>query len=59
MTGPSNAAELNEALLTLQEGPLSTEEMQRTREIGQHVRAQRTLYQRLRAGRGTLLSGYS
>jgi len=59
MTGPSNAAQLQEALATLDEGPLSLDEMKRVSEIGQYVRAQRTFYQRLRAGRGTLLSGNS
>ena len=59
MSGPSNATELREALATLDEGPLLPEEDQRVRAIGAHVRAQRTLYQRLRAGRANLLSGQS
>ena len=59
MSGPRNAAELHEALATLHEGPLLPEEEQRVRAIGAHVRAQRTLYQRLRAGRANLLSGHS
>jgi len=59
MTGPSNAEHVREALMTLEEGPLQAEELQRIRAIGEHVRAQRTLYQKLRAGRGTLLSGKS
>jgi hypothetical protein len=59
MSGPRNAAELHEALATLNEGILLPEEEQRVRAIGAHVRAQRTLYQRLRAGRANLLSGQS
>jgi len=59
MTGPRNGAELREALTTLDEGPLSPEEMAHVRRIGQYVRAQRSLYQKLRAGRGALLSGNS
>ena len=59
MTGPRNGAELREALTTLDEGPLSLEEMAHVRRIGQHVRGQRSLYQKLRAGRGALLSGNS
>ena len=59
MTGPRNENELREALATMQEGPLSPEEEQRVRAIGLHVRAQRTLYQRMRAGRGAVLSGDS
>ena len=59
MSGPRNGGELREALATLQEGPLSPDEEQRVRAIGLHVRAQRTLYQRMRAGRGTVLSGGS
>ena len=59
MTGPRNAAELREALAALDEGPLSLEEDQRVRAIGQHVRAQRSFYQRIRAGRESVLSGHS
>jgi aryl-alcohol dehydrogenase-like predicted oxidoreductase len=59
MSGPRNATELSEALATLDEGPLSTEEMERVRSVGAYVRAQRTLYQRLRAGRESLLAGRS
>jgi predicted aldo/keto reductase-like oxidoreductase len=59
MSGPRNAGELHEALATLAEGPLLPEEEQHVRAIGAHVRAQRTLYQRLRAGRANLLSGQS
>jgi predicted aldo/keto reductase-like oxidoreductase len=59
MSGPRNAAEMREALATLEEGPLSPEEEARVRTIGMHVRAQRTWYQRLRAGRAALLSGHS
>jgi predicted aldo/keto reductase-like oxidoreductase len=59
MCGPRNADELREALATLDEGPLSAEELERVRAIGSYVRAQRTLYQRLRAGRESLLSGNS
>jgi aryl-alcohol dehydrogenase-like predicted oxidoreductase len=59
MTGPRNAAELREAVAALDEGPLSSEEEQHVRAIGQHVRAQRSLYQRVRAGRGTVLAGHS
>jgi len=59
MTGPRNAAELSEALTTLDEGPLSPEALQHVRAIGQHVRAQRSFYQKLRSGRGSLLSGSS
>jgi len=39
MTGPKNAAELEEALAALDEGPLSAEEMARLRRIGEFVRA--------------------
>ena len=39
MTGPKNAAELEEALAALDEGPLSPEEMARVRRIGEFVRA--------------------
>jgi len=39
MTGPKNAAELEEALAALDEGPLSAEEMARVRRIGDFVRA--------------------
>jgi len=39
MTGPKNAAQLEEALAALDEGPLSTEEMARVRQIGEFVRA--------------------
>jgi len=59
MSGPRNAAEMHEALATLQEGPLLPEQEERVRAIGRHVRAQRSLYQRLRAGRASLLSGQS
>jgi aryl-alcohol dehydrogenase-like predicted oxidoreductase len=59
MTGPRNATELREALAALDEGPLSPEEERHVRAIGQHVRGQRSLYQRIRAGRGTVLSGHS
>ncbi len=59
MTGPRSATELREALAALDEGPLSHEEEQHVRAIGQHVRSQRSLYQRIRAGRGTVLSGHS
>ena len=59
MCGPRNAGELKEALATLQEGPLSPDEEQHVRAVGLHVRAQRTLYQRIRVGRGTVLSGNS
>jgi aryl-alcohol dehydrogenase-like predicted oxidoreductase len=59
MSGPRNGNELREALATLDEGPLSPEEEQRVRAIGFHVRAQRTLYQRIRAGRGSVLAGDS
>ena len=59
MTGPRNAAELREAVAALDEGPLSPEEEQHVRAIGQHVRAQRSFYQRIRAGRGAVLSGHS
>ena len=38
MTGPSNAAELDEALLALEAGPLSADEDARFRAIGKHVR---------------------
>lgn len=37
MTGPRNAREMDEALATLDEGPLSAEEDERIRRIGQHV----------------------
>ena len=59
MTGPRSAVELNEALATLDEGPLTQEEDRRVRAIGQHVRGQRNWYQRMRAGRGLILSGKS
>ncbi len=59
MTGPRDATELTEALAALEEGPLSHEEERHVRTIGQHVRAQRSIYQRIRAGRGTVLSGHS
>ncbi len=59
MTGPRNAEELREALSALEAGPLSPEEMLHVRAIGKHVRSQRSLYQKLRAGRGSLLSGNS
>ncbi len=59
MTGPRNASELKEALAALDEGPLSTEEDNRVRTVGQYVHAQRSLYQRVRAGRGAVLSGKS
>jgi aryl-alcohol dehydrogenase-like predicted oxidoreductase len=59
MTGPRNASEMREALATLDEGPLSPEEDQHVRSIGQYVRAQRSFYQRIRAGRGSVLSGNS
>lgn len=59
MTGPRNGTELGEALATLDEGPLSPEEMTRVKMIGQFVRAQRSFYQKVRAGRGTILSGKS
>jgi len=39
MTGPKNAAQLEEALAALDEGPLSAEEMARVRQIGEFVRA--------------------
>jgi len=39
MTGPKNAAELEEAIAALDEGPLSPEEMVRVRRIGEFVRA--------------------
>jgi aryl-alcohol dehydrogenase-like predicted oxidoreductase len=39
MTGPKNAAEMREALSTLDQGPLSPEEDTRVRRIGQIVRA--------------------
>jgi aryl-alcohol dehydrogenase-like predicted oxidoreductase len=37
LTGPRNAAELDNALLALDAGPLSAEEMERVRRIGDHV----------------------
>lgn len=37
MTGPRDAAQMNEALAALDEGPCSAEEMERFRRIGQHV----------------------
>lgn len=37
MTGPRNAAEMDEALAALDEGPLSPEESERIRRLGQHV----------------------
>jgi len=39
MTGPKNAAELEEALAALDEGPLSAQELERARRIGEFVRA--------------------
>jgi len=39
MTGPKNAAELEEALAALDEGPLSAQELERVRRIGEFVRA--------------------
>jgi len=39
MTGPKNAAQLEEALAALDEGPLSAQEMARVRRIGEFVRA--------------------
>jgi len=36
-TGPKNAAELDQALLALEAGPLSAEEIERVRRIGDHV----------------------
>jgi predicted aldo/keto reductase-like oxidoreductase len=59
MSGPRNAAEMREALSSLEAGPLTSEEEERIRAIGAHVRSQRSLYQRLRAGRANLLSGHS
>jgi aryl-alcohol dehydrogenase-like predicted oxidoreductase len=59
MSGPRNGAELEEALATLDEGPLSAAETERIKAIGQFVRAQRSLYQKIRAGRGSILSGKS
>lgn len=59
MSGPRNAAELAEALATLDEGPLLPEEEQRVRAIGAYVRSQQTLYQRLRSGRANLFSTHS
>lgn len=37
MTGPSDAAQMREALAALDEGPCSPEELERFRRIGQHV----------------------
>ena len=37
MTGPANQAQLEEALLALDEGPLSPEEDVRLRAIGRHI----------------------
>lgn len=37
MTGPKDAAQLDEALMALDEGPLSAEELARLRKIGAHV----------------------
>ena len=37
MSGPSNAAEMDEALAALDEGPLSAEENQRIRRLGKHL----------------------
>jgi aryl-alcohol dehydrogenase-like predicted oxidoreductase len=37
MTGPRNADEMREALLALEEGPCSADELERFRRIGQHV----------------------
>lgn len=39
MAGPKNAAELEEALAALDDGPLSADEMAQVRRIGEHVRA--------------------
>lgn len=36
-TGPKNEAEMNDALLALEGGPMSAEEMERVRRIGDHV----------------------
>lgn len=57
LCGPRNAGELREALAALDEGTLTAEEERRVRAIGQHVRSQRSAYQRWRAGREMLLSG--
>ena len=37
MTGPADAAQMDEALTALDEGPLSPEEMERARRLGRHV----------------------
>jgi aryl-alcohol dehydrogenase-like predicted oxidoreductase len=37
MSGPANAAEMDEALAALDEGPLSSEENERIRRVGKHV----------------------
>ena len=37
MTGPRNAEEMQEALLALEAGPCSAEELERFARIGQHV----------------------
>jgi aryl-alcohol dehydrogenase-like predicted oxidoreductase len=42
MTGPRNSSELDEALTALEAGPLSQEEDQRIRAIGNHVRRPRS-----------------
>ena len=59
MTGPRNAAELAEALIALDAGPLAADEEQHVRRVGEHVRAQRTVYQRLRSGRAAVLDSNS
>jgi hypothetical protein len=40
MTGPGNAAEMDEALAALDEGPLSPEENERVRRLGKHLYGQ-------------------
>lgn len=45
--GPKNDDELNSALLALRKGPLDLEEMQRMRRIGQHIRDNKKLSDRL------------
>ena len=37
MTGPKDAAQMDEALAALDDGPLSPEEMARIRKIGAHI----------------------
>ena len=37
MTGPRNATELDEALATLDDGPLAADELARVRRLGAHV----------------------